>query len=384
MEDSHIKKMGTSRKLNQEQEREVALAYLCGVDTGYIQERYGVSDATTRSNIVGKRSREWNDPLVDFYRQIDARNKDVNSAHMFLSFQRGIKPEVTGLIDSERDQPVYEIVRSVIYTPGINGILERTALAEYATGTHPYDNFLGAIFDNRPCVENIVNNTLVSILQKTYKPGERLSLRDVFHEVGDSIIDKVRSGALAWTDIKKNLVHEVLDTLPPKEQRVMGLRFGLDGYDGPKNLNETGQDFGVSRERIRQIEGKALRRLRHPSRSKYLRVLTDLSTDADVKSYHNLVHEQQIRNGWKIELYSEIKQEILNNQVPPEIWSQSVDELEFSLRTTLCLRNLDIRTVSELASLTEMELIRSKNFGRKSLKEVKKALGELNVSLAQP
>jgi len=65
-------------------------------------------------------------------------------------------------------------------------------------------------------------------------------------------------------------ISEVLGSLTPREQRVLELRFGLD--DGrARTLEEVGQVFGVTRERIRQIEAKALRKLRHPSRSKKLK-----------------------------------------------------------------------------------------------------------------
>lgn len=67
---------------------------------------------------------------------------------------------------------------------------------------------------------------------------------------------------------------EVLDTLTEREQKVLRLRFGLD--DGrPRTLEEVGRQFNVTRERIRQIEAKALRKLRHPSRSKKLKDYLD-------------------------------------------------------------------------------------------------------------
>ena len=69
--------------------------------------------------------------------------------------------------------------------------------------------------------------------------------------------------------LKEQLI-DVLDTLTDREQRVLRLRFGLD--DGrARTLEEVGRVFNVTRERIRQIEAKALRKLRHPSRSKKLK-----------------------------------------------------------------------------------------------------------------
>lgn len=75
--------------------------------------------------------------------------------------------------------------------------------------------------------------------------------------------------AAAYSMLQKQL-REVLDTLSEREKKVLILRFGLD--DGrPRTLEEVGREFNVTRERIRQIEAKALRKLRHPSRSKKLK-----------------------------------------------------------------------------------------------------------------
>jgi RNA polymerase primary sigma factor len=78
---------------------------------------------------------------------------------------------------------------------------------------------------------------------------------------------------IAYENILRERVDEVLSTLSPREARVIRLRFGL-GQDRTYTLEEVGQKFGLTRERIRQIEGKALRRLRQPSRSRLLRELS--------------------------------------------------------------------------------------------------------------
>lgn len=75
-------------------------------------------------------------------------------------------------------------------------------------------------------------------------------------------------------ELLREQLEDVLDTLTPREQKVLRLRFGLD--DGrTRTLEEVGQVFGVTRERIRQIEAKALRKLRHPMRSKRLKDYLD-------------------------------------------------------------------------------------------------------------
>lgn len=94
--------------------------------------------------------------------------------------------------------------------------------------------------------------------------------------LGDFIPD---DDALAPADaasqlLLKEQLAEVLKTLTPREEKVLALRFGLeDGH--PRTLEEVGKEFNVTRERIRQIEAKALRKLRHPSRSKKLKDFLD-------------------------------------------------------------------------------------------------------------
>src|SRR5437660_113578 len=90
--------------------------------------------------------------------------------------------------------------------------------------------------------------------------------------LGDFVEDKEATSPsdAASLTMLHNEVEDILDTLTPRERRVLQLRFGLiDGHQ--RTLEEVGKRFGVTRERIRQIEAKALRKLRHPSRSKKLR-----------------------------------------------------------------------------------------------------------------
>ncbi len=91
-------------------------------------------------------------------------------------------------------------------------------------------------------------------------------------QISDFVEDKaaIAPPEAASLAMLRTEVENVLDSLTPRERRVMQFRFGLlDGQ--PRTLDEVGNRFGVSRERIRQMEIKALRKLRHPSRNRRLR-----------------------------------------------------------------------------------------------------------------
>ncbi|MFN7037499.1 MAG: sigma-70 family RNA polymerase sigma factor, partial [Bellilinea sp.] len=91
-------------------------------------------------------------------------------------------------------------------------------------------------------------------------------------ELGMFVEDQVTPSPIqtAYTNMLREKIEAVLETLPPREARILRLRYGLEnGHQ--YTLEEVGQKFGLTRERIRQIEGKALRRLRHPRRSRQLK-----------------------------------------------------------------------------------------------------------------
>jgi RNA polymerase primary sigma factor len=91
-------------------------------------------------------------------------------------------------------------------------------------------------------------------------------------KIGDFVADKTAPQPIEVTtnELLKKQIHEILASLPQKESRVIELRFGL-GDGRRRTLDEVGKEFGVTRERIRQIERKALGKLRHPRYSRRLR-----------------------------------------------------------------------------------------------------------------
>ena len=108
-----------------------------------------------------------------------------------------------------------------------------------------------------------------------------VSLETPIGEEADSVLSDfiedessaVPTESVSFTMLKEQLIG-VLDTLTPREEKVLRLRYGIDDAR-PRTLEEVGKEFNVTRERIRQIEAKALRKLRHPSRSKRLKDYLD-------------------------------------------------------------------------------------------------------------
>ena len=142
---------------------------------------------------------------------------------------------------------------------------QRRLIQEF--GREPTDEELAESLDHTP--ERV--REILRISQEPVSLETPIGEEEDSH-LGDFIED---SSAMAPIDaaafqLLKEQVDDVLDSITERERRVLELRFGLvDGRS--RTLEEVGRDFGVTRERIRQIEAKALRKLRHPSRSKRLR-----------------------------------------------------------------------------------------------------------------
>lgn len=143
--------------------------------------------------------------------------------------------------------------------------------------THEMEQKLGRIPTTDELAEEIgVNTNKVEwMMRVSWLP---LSLESPINddeedsELGMFIEDQVTPTPIQSTygNLLREKVQEVLDTLPPREARILRLRFGLENGRA-YTLEEVGQKFGLTRERIRQIESKALRRLRHPRRARQLK-----------------------------------------------------------------------------------------------------------------
>jgi len=143
--------------------------------------------------------------------------------------------------------------------------------------THEMEQRLGRIPNNEELAEamGVLPSKVDWMMRVSWLP---LSLESPINddeedsELGMFVEDQLTPSPIqsAYTKMLREKIESVLETLPPREARILRLRFGLENGH-TYTLEEVGQKFGLTRERIRQIESKALRRLRHPRRSRQLK-----------------------------------------------------------------------------------------------------------------
>lgn len=173
-----------------------------------------------------------------------------------------------------------------------------------------------------------------------------------------------------YTFSEEVFIEDIMSTITEREQIVLYYRFGFNRYEH-KTLKAIGQLIGgVTKERVRQIEGTALRKLKHPTRSMALRSnrrLKDVRKEREEK-WRIKVEKEAAAKGAEIDRLG------LNH---PE----SIEWLELSVRSRNCLLQANITTIGELMSATGNDLLKLPNFGRKSLHEIHLALKEKGLAI---
>lgn len=196
-----------------------------------------------------------------------------------------------------------------------------------------------------------------------------------------------------------NLIEEIYDerrTGPYDEDRLKGLEYVLgllsererqvlcDRFEDELSLYETGKKYNITRERIRQIEAKAIRKLRHPARMKYitqgyaatsgeLRQIVEERYKSTLESLEAeyLVKIAELRD--KISLIEDKTQKLTATKDANEIITDigtPLEELNLSVRSYNCLARHGIKTLYDICALTYDDLQKVRNMGRKSVEEV--------------
>ena len=173
-------------------------------------------------------------------------------------------------------------------------------------------------------------------------------------------------------------VEYALYTLTERERDIIIKRFV-----NKLTYKEAGDLFGVTRERIRQIEAKALRKLRHPQRSKYLiygvsGIIENIKTD-----YHNKLSDLGIRLAELCKVNEKAADKIIeeHSALRQAYKADDIEQADFSVRTYNCLKRHGIKTISELATLRYDEIFEIRNIGRKCVKEIIDKLKEYGYTV---
>lgn len=168
-------------------------------------------------------------------------------------------------------------------------------------------------------------------------------------------------------------IEQALATLTEREVRIIRQRFAER-----KTLENTGKTEGITRERVRQIEAKAIRKLRHPSRAAMYKAVPYAELKAHWAEYYKLKAEyEQVAEAYRA-LSDRPAEEVVREN---DILSKPLEELDLSVRSYNSLRRAGRDTIGKVADMSLSELSKVRNLGRKSQEEVVAKLAEYGLRL---
>ena len=263
----YLKEIGVVPLLSNEEEKELAIA----VENGDLEAKQRLAEANLR--LVGSIAKRYVGRGMQFLDLIQEGNMGLMKAVDKFDYSKGFKfsTYATWWIRQAITRAIADQARTiripVHMVETINKLVreQRNLLQELGQDPTPEQ-----IAERMGMTPDKVREIL-KIAQEPVSLETPIGEEDDSH-LGDFIEDEVIENPVDYTTrvVLREQLDEVLDTLTDREENVLRLRFGLD--DGKmRTLEDVGKVFNVTRERIRQIEAKALRKLRHPSRSKQLK-----------------------------------------------------------------------------------------------------------------
>lgn len=183
-----------------------------------------------------------------------------------------------------------------------------------------------------------------------------------------------------WLDVDQlDGLRYALSTLTEREENCIRLY-----YESGKNLEEVGNIYNVTRERIRQVIAKGVRKLRHPSRANYIRngYMVE-SKEAYKKAFERWLPEIERARFDAEQKIAEYKAQANDEEVKPIFDKRNMDiaDLELSVRSYNCLRRASLNVVGDILEKDQSYMMRVRNLGRKSLEEVYARLREQGYTM---
>ena len=217
-------------------------------------------------------------------------------------------------------------------------------------------NFRDALINKRSLEEECLTlcalDRIFYVLLDKLSPEERNNLNDINYDIMIS-----------------NLGYALSNRLTPREEYVLKLYYSSDSM----SLDFVAKDLGVTTERVRQIVSKALRRLYH---SRY-----KIFSYYDFEYYDNLYQEELAKRLQEIEELKTASEETILALSKPRPKDIKIDELDLTVRSYNCLRRAHINTIDDLINKTEEDLLKIRNLGRKSTREVIEKLNAFGYQL---
>ena len=263
----YLKEIGVVPLLSNEEEKELAIA----VENGDLEAKQRLAEANLR--LVVSIAKRYVGRGMQFLDLIQEGNMGLMKAVDKFDYSKGFKfsTYATWWIRQAITRAIADQARTiripVHMVETINKLVREQRNLLQEVGQDPTPEQIAERMDMTP--DKV--REILKIAQEPVSLETPIGEEDDSH-LGDFIEDEVIENPVDYTTrvVLREQLDEVLDTLTDREENVLRLRFGLD--DGKmRTLEDVGKVFNVTRERIRQIEAKALRKLRHPSRSKQLK-----------------------------------------------------------------------------------------------------------------
>ena len=263
----YLKEIGVVPLLSNEEEKELAIA----VENGDLEAKQRLAEANLR--LVVSIAKRYVGRGMQFLDLIQEGNMGLMKAVDKFDYSKGFKfsTYATWWIRQAITRAIADQARTiripVHMVETINKLVREQRNLLQELGQDPTPEQIAERMDMTP--DKV--REILKIAQEPVSLETPIGEEDDSH-LGDFIEDEVIENPVDYTTrvVLREQLDEVLDTLTDREENVLRLRFGLD--DGKmRTLEDVGKVFNVTRERIRQIEAKALRKMRHPSRSKQLK-----------------------------------------------------------------------------------------------------------------
>tara|TARA_Y100000310_G_scaffold317169_2_gene369738 strand:- start:1451 stop:2269 length:819 start_codon:yes stop_codon:yes gene_type:complete len=252
--------MDVRRLLTDEEERSIALTRFCGVSLDFILDKWGISKDTLVHSIVGDRSKEWHDPLVEFYRETDFRRRSVNAAHLYLSFS-GEDIGGSELVDERRDVEIARLVVYHMFNGGVQDVVRDLSIERYVKPRTEIERLVDDILTNCRTSFGFIDPLFVRVLRDQYEAGKGCKGEELFEGLREYAFDVVRSGGMDMTPRKVSAVKKAIKSLDERAQHVIRSRYDING-EGIVKLRDLGDEYGVKYQRIQTILFDALNVLR--------------------------------------------------------------------------------------------------------------------------